>query len=579
MWVGGKFSVALLSGGQIVLMIALMLSVPIAASAQNATVSRPVVLRGLNVAPSIEEAASAMDGVQVPGLFPVDRAALQTGLSALLGRPIGRELLNEIRQVVTESFVNAGRPFIDVGFPQQDITEGRLRVVVQEYRVGQVAVSGNNWFTDRQVTEAAGLTPGETIDKNGLDSRLAAFGASPFVKVTPDFQPGKAPGTTDVTLRVDDRLPVQVSATYHDTGAASTGWDRFDLGVRWGNVAHSGGTLGYTLSSSSDFYNGRPGSDLLYEGVPPRFMSQTVTAELPLDGGARVSLSGGYTRQSPTLGRALGSIGTTTTFSADYTRPADFWPATWIGGTDQEVGIGVSVKRSNNNLSFGGQLVQRGFTVVAEISLHASTNFTNSLGRLHVMNTLTASPGGLTRENSDTAFQPLGSSQSGTPGAHARYVYDQLVLTQMTPLPRDYGLLLRATLQASSSTLLGSEQMSIAGMDAVRGYQEFGVAGSQGVLLSAELRGPSFSPSTFIGLADRADQAQLHVFLDAGRAWNPTGSQTAPAAQSTASFGAGGTLALADNFNMRLEQGWQILRSNRPGANGAFLHAEVSATW
>jgi hypothetical protein len=60
--------------------------------AQNATVSRTVVLRGLNVTPSIEATASAMDGVQVPDLFPVDRAALQTGLSTLLGRPIGREL-------------------------------------------------------------------------------------------------------------------------------------------------------------------------------------------------------------------------------------------------------------------------------------------------------------------------------------------------------------------------------------------------------------------------------------------------------------------------------------------------------
>ena len=526
------------------------------------------------------DAAADMPGrtIHLSDDLPVDREALQAELAGLLDRPIGRDVIADIRRVLTQRFVASGHPFIDIEIPPQDITDGHLRVVLRQYRVGQVLVSGNDWYSDRQITEAAALVPGQTIDKTGLDARLAAFGASPFVKVTPEFKPGGAPGTTDVTLLVADRLPVQASAAYRDHGAAATGWDRFDLGVRWGNAFQTGGTLGYTLSSSSDFYTGRPGSDLLGDGAPPRFLSHQLMASLPLAGGTRISLSGAYTRQSPSLGPDLGSIGTTTQLSADVTRPVE-GVLSWLGAYGEEIGVAADFKRTNNNLSFGGVQVQRGFTVIGQISLHIGAMMETALGRLQMLNTLTASPGGLSPENTDRAFQPAGLAQSGTPGARARYAYDRLVLSQLTPLPQEYGLVLRATMQAASGTLLGSEQMSIAGMDAVRGYQEFGVAGSQGVLLSAELHTPGFSPSGLVGLQGYADQAQLHVFADAGRAWNPVSSQTAPAAQSTASLGVGATLALADRLNLRLEQGWQLIRSNRQGAKGAFLHAEVTATW
>lgn len=541
--------------------------------------SAPPELRRLFVGPSGDIVPEGASDIQLAPGLPIDHEALQHALNSLLGQPIGRALQAEIRRVITGQYVTAGRPFIDIVFPPQDITDGSVHVQVTEYRVGRVSVSGNHWYSDSQIDRAAGLRAGETIDMTRLNARLAGFGASPFVKVTPEFAPGAAPGTTDVRLLVVDRLPVQVSAAYRNNGAAATGWDRYDLGARWGDVFHTGASLGYTLSSSSDFFTGRPGSELVGDGKPPRFLSQQVNFILPLDGGDQLSLSGADTRQSPALGPDLGSLGVTTQFTADYTRPVVGGPLSRLGGEDEEIGVSADYKRTNNNLSFGGLQVQRGFTVIGQVSLRAGAAFPHRLGRLQVSNVLTASPGGLTRDNSDRAFQPSGTAQSGTPGAHARYAYDRLTFTNLTPLPNAFGLVLRATLQAASGTLLASEQLSIAGMDAVRGYQEFGVAGSQGVIGTAELRTPSFRPSLWFGGTDLSDQAQLRVFADAGRAWNPTGSQTAPAAQGTASLGVGGTLAVADALTVRIDQGWQLIRTTRQGAKGAFLHAEVIATW
>lgn len=107
----------------------------------------------------------------------------------------------------------------------------------------------------------------------------------------------------------------------------------------------------------------------------------------------------------------------------------------------------------------------------------------------------------------------------------------------------------------------------------VRGYQEFGLAGSRGLLFSAELRGPVFHA----GLPD--DSLQLHIFIDEGQAWNPTASQSAPAYVHSTSAGFGGRYQVGRYFSLRSEEGWQLTRSTRQAANGAFLHIAATATW
>ncbi len=501
-------------------------------------------------------------GVDLSHIAAPDPEALRNRLTPLLQAPVSPPTLQRIRQAILDHYKEAGHPFLDVGFPPQDVTDGTLSVIVTEYRVGSVKTEGNAWFSDQLLLDAAGLKPGAMIDKPDLDRRVTELNANPFLKMTPEFQSGHDPGTTDVTLKAEDRLPVDFSLGYGNTGNPTTGWDRWNLGATWGDALHLGQTLTYQLSTSSSFWQGIR-KDLL-RSEEASFVGHTIAWSAPLRWGHTLQLSAGYQRQVPQIGPDLASVGITDLLGVLYQIPLS---------ETQQLAFGMDYKRSNNQLSFGGATVQSGFTEVEEASVHYNLSLNSAYGQTLIANDLYLSPGGLSSFNRDSAFQPSGTAQSGTPGARARYAYNKLTVTQIVPLPREFGLVLRATGQEATGTLLGSEQLSIAGSDAVRGYQEFGLAGSRGLLFSAELRGPVFH----IGLPN--DSLQPHIFVDQGQAWNPTASQSAPAYSHTASVGVGGRYQVDRYFSLRMEEGWQLIRSERQAANGAFLHIAATATW
>lgn len=537
------------------IVIGLVLATPILAA-------DGVTIKSLTLLSLPEPNSSAKLGVDLSHVPAPDPEALRNRLTPFLQDPLSPTTLQSIKQVILDHYKTAGHPFLDVGFPPQDVTDGTLSVVVTEYRVGSVKPQGNIWFSDRLLVNAAGLKPGATIDKPDLDRRVAGLNANPFLKVTPEFQSGHEPGTTDVTLKAEDRLPVDFSLGYANAGNPTTGWDRWNLGATWGDALHLGQTLTYQLSTSSSFWQALK-HDLL-RSEDPSFIGHTIAWSAPLPSGHTLQLSAGYQRQVPQIGPDLGSVGITDLLGAVYQIPLS---------ETQQLAFGVDYKRSNNQLSFGGATVQSGFTEVEEASVHYNLSLSFPYGQTLIENALYLSPGGLSSFNRDSAFQPSGTAQSGTPGARARYAYNKLTVTEIVPLPREFGLVFRATGQEATGTLLPSEQLSIAGSDAVRGYQEFGLAGSRGLLLSAELRGPVFHA----GLPN--DSLQPHIFVDQGQAWNPTASQAAPGYSHTASVGVGGRYQVDRYFSLRMEEGWQLIRSDRQAANGAFLHIAATATW
>lgn len=516
---------------------------------------------------------TGIDATRVPLL---DEPAARARLAALLGAPVTPATMDSIRQAIIARFRAAGRPFLDVGFPPQDITEGVLRVVVREFRVGEVRVAGNDWFGADLIRRRAGLRPGETIDKHALDARLDALNAGPFLKVQPEFTPGAAPATTDVVLRAHDRLPLQVSASVDNSGSPTTGWQRWTLGGTWGNGFWNAHTLSYQFTSSADFWQHRP-VEAGHE-IAPAVAGHSGSWQIPLPWDGTLVLSGSYMRQVPRLGPDLGSVGLTTQAGLQYLVGLGVLALGELAAR-QDVAIGYDFKRSNNDLSFGGIAVQRGFSDVSQFWLRYGIDVPDRYGRTSLQTQIVVSPGGMTPDNTTAAFEPQGLTQSGTPGASARYLYDRIALTRLVPLPAGFGVVLRATGQFADHTLLPSEQLAIAGVESVRGYQEGGVTGSSGLVVSAELRGPSFSPGQALLRRETGDSAQFHVFYDRGQGWNRTPSSAAPANLRTASVGFGARYELGAHVSARIDQGWQLVRQSGQGAHGAFAAFSVAVTW
>lgn len=516
-------------------------------------------------------------GIDLSRLAVPEAPGLVARLAALLGAPIDGALVARLRDAVTAHYESAGHPFVDVGLPEQDVTEGVVQLVITEFRLGTLRVEGNAWFDAALIRARSGLLPGEVIDKAELDRRIARLGASPFLSVTPEFSPGQAVGTTDAVLRVADRLPLEFSVASNKTGSPETGWERVVLGVTWGNFLGLGQTLGWQFTTSADFWHDRGA----HEGRerPPGFVGQVLTWEAPLPWGATLGASAGLMRQTPQLGPDLGSRGRTIVAGLTYAMPLGPLGLAPHPGSSQQLTLAYDFKRTNNYLSFGGSTVQSGYTDVSQFTARYALQLPDPLGLTDLLGSLVLSPGDMTTYNTDADYQPGDGGHAGTPGASARYAYARLALTRTTPLPAGFELLLRGTGQLASGNLLPSEQLSLAGIDAVRGYQEFGVIAATGALLTAELRLPRLSPASLLPAAGVQDGLRPHLFLDLGQGWNPTPSSATPAYARTAGIGVGLRYDIGRALSLRLEQGWQLLRAPRQAAGSPFLLFALSATW
>ena len=128
--------------------------------------------------------------------FPCSTSLLfKQELTAYLGHPLTFKGLNEITAKVSAFYKRANHPLVDVVAPEQDVSSGVIQIVVNEFRVGEVRVQGNRWFSDNIVSAPITLQHGDTIDTQLLLGEVDAANANPFRRVDldlPTVQPSPA---------------------------------------------------------------------------------------------------------------------------------------------------------------------------------------------------------------------------------------------------------------------------------------------------------------------------------------------------------------------------------------------------
>lgn len=495
-------------------------------------------------------------------------APLAPQLQPFLGQPLTLGALARIEAVIVDYYRAHHRPFVNVAVPPQDVSNGTVRVVVTEYRVGKIRVLKNRWFAARLVRGDVRLNPGDTIDAARLEADLAWLNQNPFLTVDAITRPGIQPGQTDIDLTVHDKFPASVYAGYSDDGSPGASLYQWKFGALWGNAFGSGQQLAYQFTASPDFFTGRAARPDGSRGAS--FLAHALTATIQLPWRNTLQLIGSYEVDHPNIGPDFARTGYASQLSVRYVIPLP--PARRLS---QQLSLGYDYKATNNNLDFGGVVVSDQSTEIDQFPITYQASLGDAWGHTSLADTLVLSPGGLSGRNSDAAFQP-GVNQAGVAFARARYAYDRLDLERDTILPGRFTWIAKASAQVASANLMPSEQLNIGGMETVRGYTEEVTGGSEGVLLSTELRAPAFSLLFREGASDRRDALQPDVFFDYGRVFNVRDIPGAPPAVALSSVGLGARYAIGAHVNLRVEYGVPLgsapgLRRGRAFANFSII--------
>ncbi|MEP9360907.1 ShlB/FhaC/HecB family hemolysin secretion/activation protein [Sphingomonas sp. KR3-1] len=469
-------------------------------------------------------------GVSASGLPLMETPNFTARVRAYLGKPLTRAGLDALAQIAREAFRAGGRPFLDVSVPQQKVQSGVVQLLVTEYRLGAVDVTGNRHFSTRLIRGMGDLKSGEPLTLARLRKALDDYNQNPFLTISAVASPGSATGETDLTLEAKDRLPLRVYAGYDNQGTPLLGRDEWYVGANWGNVLGTGQILSYQFTRS----------------FKRRYTSHSASDVLPLGPDDRFLLFGAYATQKPDLGPIFDSEGHSGQVSARWAHDLPGSPS-----VKHSLQIGVDYKRTDNNLDFLGFRILKSDVELFQIPVTYSGTFIDGGGRTVVEATWIFSPGDVTPHNNDAALNLL------VPFSDATYGYGRISATRTTFLPTGISWIVRGMFQAATGNLPNSEQLGGGGIGSVRGYDPNTALGSEGVLLSTELRSPAFS---LLG-KKIDDQLQLGLFVDYARLWQPTPYPDLPHHDELASVGFNINYSVGRYLDLQLQLGSQLIRA------------------
>ena len=429
-------------------------------------------------APQASEVKFKLTGVKIDASeLKVDAAALEAMLAPCVGRETTLTELNAALARVTAYCRSHGYPASAAYLPAQDSKDGKVTVKVIPGRYGEIKLDNHSRLKDKVARQLLrGLQPGSIIRSSKLETALYSISDVSGTRAVGVLAPGKAFGTSDVTVRIEDGKPTNTMLYAENYGAKSSGRYRYGLQHTVYDVSGKGGRLSLgTLISNSHMHN------------------YYANYELPVGrGGSTLGL--GVSQMDYKLGGAMrdwganGKADTVSLFGSD--------PFYHLHDAALKLNYGLDYRRLEDDIDkYQGYADSKKHSVSAHVGVEGSAQLPKTA--LSYDATLTA--GHLTL---GSEFSRIRDETAHTAGTYTKLSVDGTVVRS---LGHSADVLVKASGQMASRNLDGSEQMYLGGANAVRAYPQGEGSGDVGLLGTAEVR-----------LYTNVPGLVLSTYLDAG---------------------------------------------------------------
>ena len=473
----------------------------------------------------------------VTGDNPLPANRTREILSVFLGEHEGLEGLAEAAAELQSAMVKEGHSFHRVLLPQQTLEQGRVKLDVVEFKLANIEVTGNRFFSpDNIKSSLPRLESGVVPDPRELSRELIIANEHPAKDVTLRIKSSRVPNSVDAELAVKDRRPWQVFSVVNNIGTDETGDFRISAGVQHNNLFgmdHSL-TLSYTTS---------PG----YWGDVKQFGANY---RLPLYSWYS-SLSFYYSKSdvdSGVIEQVFDVSGAGEFFGANYTHVFRN-----IDNYRHRFSIGVEDKLFENDVNFLNTpigvdvrarpltLTYRGEWRFERANLNYQVSYAHNLGGGSKNNDAVYA---MSRFNAEADWDVLRF------GINANYFF-----------PSRWLLSAGLNAQYSGEPLISGEQFGLGGVGSVRGFEERGVIGDKGIRLSLQAWTPPWKYNI-----------RAVGFMEGGY----TKTLEAPAGQidneTIVSLGLGLRWAWQDKLSASVDYAHEINDARANGAGGNKIH-------
>ena len=423
---------------------------------------------------------------------PLDAAAFQAAVAPYLNRPLTYEALLAAAQAVALAYRQAGW-VVSAVLPEQDISDGEVRITVTNALFGGVAMRGGEAVglrlqnIESYITEQQ--TPLQPLRTAALERALLLLDDLPGLSATGVLRAGQYAGETDLLVQLEPSARHSGEISLDNTGARSTGYQRVLANWNKSGLLTWGDQFSVNLVHTFTAYQS-DGSDY-----------QRVNYSLPLGyDGLRLALGGSvfsYRLVSSEFS-GLGFYGDSDAWDLELTYPL-------LRHQYKNLYLMARVEQKHFDNQGAGTTVSR--YRLEEQSWGLRANLYDDLGAgASSAGSLIVGSGFLDLRDSPT--ESTDATTTATNGTFTRLRYS---LARDQGLGRGFSVFAAVNGQTADKNLDSSEKFYLGGSNGVRAYPSSEGSGYQGFVLNLEAR---WKPSADWQLAALYDYGYVTVNHD-----------------------------------------------------------------
>lgn len=161
-------------------------------------------------------------GFILEGVFALPEAQLQALLAPAIGRTLSLADLQRLCAQLGQHYRSAGYFVASAYLPAQQVTDGVVRITVQEGRLDRVALQASG-VGGQALAPLEMLPPGTTLSEGTLLPVLLALRDLPGVQVQATLRPGQTPGASELLVDVQAGKAIVGLMELDNQGNSATG--------------------------------------------------------------------------------------------------------------------------------------------------------------------------------------------------------------------------------------------------------------------------------------------------------------------------------------------------------------------
>jgi hemolysin activation/secretion protein len=181
--------------------------------------------------------AFPVKGYDLEGNTVLPQDALDKIFSEHTGPAVTFETIKQALAELQLAYRGRGYVTVQVSLPQQQLTNGVVRVLVTEGRLAEINVVNNHYFSSNNIMAALpALRTNILLNSLVFQQELDAANASRDRQIYPEILPGPEPGTTALLLKIKDRLPLHGHFELNNQSTPGTPDLRMNFAAQYNNL-------------------------------------------------------------------------------------------------------------------------------------------------------------------------------------------------------------------------------------------------------------------------------------------------------------------------------------------------------